>query len=240
MVNHVIAVLERKTITVKAGERGPIDAAVRWLKENPQKNANTVIGSVAITENGIQGSFSHTRYQNKLDTLPAIRPILENGTYLGYLNDYSGASLRNHYFAGKVHIGDEEHIVFVRVHDPDGNENTYYVHEVFTEDEIKKTEAMQTSTAIKDGQRPGNASVLYKNILSEIINANPDDVTKVIDENGAPMVVYHGTSPDDRRHENAQGGWDYYKVTSAFGPCNVFHGKITSAFPRMGEGHSTI
>ena len=92
---------------------------------------------------------------------------------------------------GKVSIDNDEHIVFVRVHAPDRNEKTYYVHEVFTEEEIKKSKAMQTSTAQR-GQRPGNASDFYRNILREVLNANPDDVSKVVDENSEPLVVWHG------------------------------------------------
>lgn len=41
---------------------------------------------------------------------------------------------------------DEEHIVFVRVHDLDGNENTYYVHEVFLASELnEKGDTLQTA-----------------------------------------------------------------------------------------------
>ena len=53
---------------------------------------------------------------------------------------------------------------------------------------------MQTSTA-NDGQRPGKASAFYKNILQRILNANFNDVTAAIDENGEPKFAQEGVAP---------------------------------------------
>ncbi len=39
------------------------------------------------------------------------------------------------------------------------------------------------------GLKPHGGIALYKNILQEILNANPNGVTKVLDENGEPKFT---------------------------------------------------
>ena len=56
----------------------------------------------------------------------------------------------------------------------------------------KKGDTLQTGSP-SNGRPQHGGIALYKNILQEILNANPDNVTKVVDENGEPMVVYHGS-----------------------------------------------
>jgi len=51
--------------------------------------------------------------------------------------DKDGKPINNFYFTAKVRIGGEDKIVFVRTRMPKESDNRFYVHEVFTEDEIK-------------------------------------------------------------------------------------------------------
>lgn len=69
----------------------------------------------------------------KLQTLPAVRHILERGVYLGYEQDFNGKPIDNHYFAGKIKYSDEEKIIFCRVRENHGDKERFYVHEVLRE-----------------------------------------------------------------------------------------------------------
>lgn len=103
----------------------------------------------------------------KLQTLPAVKDVLEKGVYLGYELDFDGNPIANHYFAGKIQYGDEEKIVFCRVRENKGDKERFYVHEVFTDEEIKK----EADNAVTDGGLPLLiGKPLYKFILQNVFN----------------------------------------------------------------------
>ncbi len=146
--------------------------AKEWIENNPQGKANTVIGDVIINEKSAAHDLHHGAKEDsylKLQTLPAVKDILEKGTYLGYEKDYDGKPIDNHYFAGKIKYGDEEKIVFCRVRENAGDVNRFYVHEVFTEDELKKEATTRTSnpSSLRLTGKP-----LYQYILQDVLNVN--------------------------------------------------------------------
>ena len=84
--------------------------------------------------------MKHKRYPAKYDTIVALKPLLERGVYLGNMKDLDGeCDLNNHYFAGKVKIDGKERYLFCRVKESIGQDRKrFYVHSVFSEDDIKK------------------------------------------------------------------------------------------------------
>ena len=173
--------------------------AKNWIRNNPQGNAKTSIGKIIINSKYVEKDLYHGIKDGlylKLQTLPAVKDILEKGTYLGYEKDFEGKPIDNHYFAGKIEYGNDEKIVFCRVRENAGDESRFYVHEVFTEDEIKK-EAFQASVVdgslprltgkplkeapkrtSNDGSLRLTGKPLYKFILQTIFNVNSDEEIK--------------------------------------------------------------
>lgn len=148
------------------------DLAKEWIHNNPQGNAATFIGEVIINDRSVSRDMHHGAKGDsylKLQTLPSVKDVLEKGTYLGYEEDYDGKPIDNHYFAGKIKYGDEEKIIFCRVRENAGDKNRFYVHEVFTEDEIKKEAALRTSnpSSLRLTGKP-----LYQFILQNVLNVN--------------------------------------------------------------------
>lgn len=170
--------------------------AIAWVEANIKEPIPTKIGSVIFNGNSINDSLSHGYGKTKLDSIPSIPNVLKEGAYLGNEMDNSGASIRNHYFAGLVQFTEGEKkdnkYVFVRVREASGDNGRkrFYVHEVFTEDKIKEA-SFQTASAKNSKELRGRP--LYLNILSEVLSVKEEDVSKIIDENGEPKVVYHGT-----------------------------------------------
>ena len=81
----------------------------------------------------------------------------------------------------------------------DVNSDKIYVHEVWTEDEIK---GIPLQTAAKfSNSKPHGGNTLYKSILADFLNKG-NECSKIVDENGEPLVVYHGTP---------LGGFDTFK-----------------------------
>ena len=60
--------------------------------------------------------------------------------------DKDGKAIMNYYFAAKIKIDDNWKKLFVRPREKSGHKNKFYVHEIYTEDEIKKSE---TKTALR-------------------------------------------------------------------------------------------
>jgi hypothetical protein len=65
------------------------------------------------------------------------------------------------------------------------------------ENKIKKSNAIKLLPNFSENElKPHRGIALYKSILQIFINANEKNVSKVVDENGEPMVVYHGSEKD--------------------------------------------
>ncbi len=64
-------------------------------------------------------------YQNKLDTIPAITDVLQNGVLLGSLPDFTGKPIKNYYFGANVRIGDESQMLFMRTRKDEGHPNIF-------------------------------------------------------------------------------------------------------------------
>ena len=154
-------------------------AAQEWLKNNLQGNADTEIGEIIINvKSGIR-DMHHGDDQDKylkLQTLPAVKEVLEKGTYLGYERDFDGKNISNHYFAGKIRYGNDEKIIFCRVRENAGDAKRFYVHEVFTGKELKKA-SMRTSSPslLRLIGKP-----LYKYILQDILNVKGKALQKAL------------------------------------------------------------
>ncbi len=83
----------------------------------------------------------------------------------------------NHYFAGKVKHRGDGHILFIRVRQKGEGSRKFYVHEVFTEDEVRKSEELTALTDIRElratavGQGKG-LSDFYRSIVGSVLNVN--------------------------------------------------------------------
>lgn len=149
-----------------------IEAAKEWVARNAAAPVKTLIGDVIVNAACIKNSFGHGFSQAKLDAVPAIVPTLENGAYLGALPDKDGKPITNHYFTGRVKLGADEKVIFARVRKAEGDQNRFYVHEIFTEDEIKKA-ADSSGTRNTTPDLPGTTA-FYKNLIAQRLEVKED------------------------------------------------------------------
>ena len=170
--DQIICTVTRGIIKATPEER-IIAAAQRWVKENIKSQVKTAIGDVTVDGNTIQNSLSHGFGRDKIDAIPAIKNVLEKGVYLGNEKDYNGATINNHYFAGKVDLDGDVKIVFCRVREAEGDSKgkRFYVHEVFTENETKKGLPFKTGSAAESSKNDGGRP-LYLNILQKFLSVN--------------------------------------------------------------------
>ena len=169
--NNIVARIPKDSVPYN--NDGAFDKAAReWIKNNGISKANTIIGEVDINRKSADRDMHHGDLADKylkLQTLPAVKEILEKGTYLGFEPGFDtiNKNIDNHYFAAKIKYGNDEKIVFCRVRENHGDKSRFYVHEVFTEDEIKKA----SHASVVDGSLPRLiGKPLYLYILQDVLN----------------------------------------------------------------------
>lgn len=190
-----------KNVIRKHDDISAISAAMQYVSEHFRNPFNTEIGEVIIDPSSIKQSLSHTIYQNKLDAIQALGDVLERGVYLGKASDKDGKPIVNYYFAAPVEIGGERKLVFVRSRKASGTPNRFYVHEVFTEDEIRELGSQQTAPHLS-AMAHRNASEFYKKILAEVMNIKSDSEKNLIIS--AEETPTGPKNPDVRFSESGQ------------------------------------
>ena len=190
-----------KNVIRKHDDISAISAAMQYVSEHFRNPFNTEIGEVIIDPSSIKQSLSHTIYQNKLDAIQALGDVLERGVYLGKASDKDGKPIVNYYFAAPVEIGGERKLVFVRSRKASGTPNRFYVHEVFTEDEIRELGSQQTAPHLS-AMAHRNASEFYKKILAEVMNIKSDSEKNLIIS--AEETPTGPENPDVRFSESGQ------------------------------------
>jgi hypothetical protein len=171
--------------------KGPIDTAKQWIKDHPIGTARAItidgVLDIEANENSIQNSFGgrHSKYPNKVFVLPALKSVIERGAYLGRQTDLDGKPIVNYYFAAPVELDENPKIVFVRVRETEGDTKRLYVHEVFTEEDIKKADEQQPQGTLTSADLRSFA--LYKIILKNAYDVKYISIPR--DENGEPQFI---------------------------------------------------
>ena len=180
-----------------------MEAAFQWAEQHLPVQVSTRFGTVEINRASIKDSLGHRFSQKKLDAITSLPDGMKVAAFIGEAQDFGGADLYNGYFCYPMMYQGERQVVFCRVR-RDMNSNKLYVHEVFTEDEIKDNSFQTVAQSLNS--KPHGGNVLYKSILTDFLNKD-NTVSKVVDENGEPLVVYHQTrnmfDSFDVRHEGA-------------------------------------
>ena len=178
-------------------------AALQWAEQHLPVQVMTRFGEVEINRASIKDSLGHGYSQKKLDAITSLPEGMMVAAFIGETKDFDGADIDNGYFCYPMMYQGERQVVFCRVR-RDMNSNKLYVHEVFTEDEIKDNSFQTVAQSLNS--KPHGGNVLYKSILTDFLNKD-NTVSKVVDENGEPLVVYHQTrnmfDSFDVRHEGA-------------------------------------
>ena len=136
-----------------------------------------------LDRKGADDSLAHGMGRKKAVAYASVKEVIESGVLVQYDTNHKGRDYDTAEFAAPIEINNERHICYVTI--KRGKYNRYYLHEVWTE----KNLANVGSNAVQ-GQPSQVQGVA--NILQNIIFTS-ETSSKVVDDNGAPKVVYHGT-----------------------------------------------
>ena len=96
--------------------------------------------------------------QKKLSVITSLPEGMKVAAFIGEAKDFNGADIDNGYFCYPIMYQGEKQVVFCRAR-RDVNSNKIYVHEVWTEDEIK---GIPLQTAAKfSNSKPHGGNTLF-------------------------------------------------------------------------------
>ena len=174
-----INVTEKKI--TKSGGVTARDAAFAWADAYLPVQVSTRFGEVEINRTSVKDSLGHGFSQKKLDAITSLPEGMKVAAFIGEAKDFNGADIDNGYFCYPIMYQGEKQVVFCRAR-RDVNSNKIYVHEVWTEDEIR---GIPLQTAAKfSNSKPHGGNTLYKSILADFLNKG-NKCSKIVDENAS-------------------------------------------------------
>lgn len=150
---------------------------------------NENLGDVVLDLKGVEDSISHGIGRLKSAAFMAVPEVIEKGFIFNRENNWKERGWDTAVIVAPVKIAAEDYVCEVVVKKVRGQQR-FYLHEV----EIKKT----LDGVFKSVANNGNASQVSKLILGKHLAEVKGNVSKVVDENGEPLVVYHGTRATSR------------------------------------------
>ncbi len=145
------------------------------------------VGTILLDERSVKDSISHGLGRTKAAAFAAVPEIISGGRIIDRQENWKGRGYGSVTFAAPVKIGEENHICIVVANEVTHSDGThrFYLHEVALQKELQDEEF---KTGIDTGSHLGDVAKILKDILSAKTNSS-----KVVDENGEPQVVYHGS-----------------------------------------------
>ncbi len=166
------------------GSRGKV--ATWAVSVLPESANNGDLGTINITRSGIKDALYHGSGHLKLYSLPHLDSLLSNAVHV---NEVPHGDGKRHVLASKVEYKGEEFVVELVVSE-DRNGRRFYEHE-FTE--MTKLADLAKSGATLAGRRASGQRASLKSVVASLFSVNPATSSQVVDENGEPLVVYHGS-----------------------------------------------
>ena len=172
------------------------DSAKKWMKDNLRgeyRNADTgdkiVISKIGINEVTAHGSKNVAH----LKSLSAIPQMIEQSVFIDEIPNTKGHDKYDsyRYYVCGLKIDGIDYTAKVVVGVKDGNK--YYDHRLT---EIEKGTLIDNLNGLSNSVVENQNASLTIGKDSKLLSILQTNSSKVVDENGEPMVMYHGTASD--------------------------------------------
>lgn len=144
-------------------------------------------GEVILDERSVKDSIAHGIGRTKSAAFAAVPEIIRDGIEIDTQENWKGRNRDSFTFAAPVEIGEKAYVgVVIVTRGTAKGDNRFYLHEVILQENLQ-SERIKTDN--KADAHNGDIAKVLKNIISASENCS-----KVVDENGEPLVVYHRTA----------------------------------------------
>ncbi len=165
------------------------DKVPAYFKSIGNVARNDELGDVVLDLKGVEDSIAHGVGRLKSAAFMAVPDVIEKGFIFNREENWKERGWNTAVIVAPIKLGEDDYVCEVVVKKVRGQQR-FYLHEV----EIKKT----LDGVFKSVANNGNASQVSKLILGKHLAEVKGNVSQVVDENGEPLVVYHGTPKFDR------------------------------------------
>lgn len=144
------------------------------------------LGEVRLDIEGVKSSIGHGIGSLKSAAFACVEDVIRNGIVFDRQENWKGRGYDTAVIAAPVTINEVEYICEVVVEQRPKRQG-FYLHEV----EIKKKLEDVFKTSTEGGTPQASRSILA--LRAEEVKTIEENMSKVVDENGEPLPVYHGT-----------------------------------------------
>jgi hypothetical protein len=174
----------------------------RFLKDlcrSEKTEAQTTIGKVIITSNGIEHSLNHCADGIVLESVYFLKELFETGINFGKEpyhvkgpNDKNVDFLHFEYIFNVASFNGKEYIFRASV--PYSKAQKGYVLRDYNFEEIKKPDGFEAVRDQESNLTPNPFGQYKDTKISDLYNTFSANVSKVVDPNGEPLICYHGSN----------------------------------------------
>ncbi|MDD5855262.1 MAG: hypothetical protein PUC90_02850 [Prevotella sp.] len=161
------------------------DQVVSYYQTFGGKAFSPIFGDVVLDRDGVDDSLAHGMGRLKAVAYAAVKDVIEKGVLIDYDTNHKGRGYDSAVVAAPIEIDSKIYVCSVVVK-RNKKGCRFYLHEV-TEQKRLMNEGSNT------GQNQPQHPKAFANILQKIVTVK-ENSSKVVDENGEPMVVYHQTN----------------------------------------------
>src|SRR5690606_20277340 len=165
------------------------------------------IGEATLNKQSISDSLSHGIGRNKAVAFKAIPEILTKGQIVDRQTNFKDRGYGSYTISAPIAMNGERFVAFAIVNEATEQGNhRFYLHEVVLQKSLQ-SEEFKTGMVTRSPQ--GDIAKIARNIVTA-----QENTSKVVDENGEPMVVYHGTDAEFTEFEPTKP--NFYQETEGW------------------------
>lgn len=164
-----------------------------WKNQHGGSVTRADLGAIALDQAAASSSIGHGMGAIKGQAFHLVPDVLKKGRLLGKL-PHTPNKPDAYLIAAPADIGGNTFIILVEVR-RDANSQRLYVHEAVKRKLQTGFNSAAATSSVEDA-KPRSPAGAIRSFMEKLRSVNPDSVSKVVDENGEPMVVYHGTNAD--------------------------------------------
>ena len=182
-------------------------------------------GTVVLNRTGVKSSISHGIGRKKAVAFMAVPNVIKNGRIIDYTDNYKKRGYDTAVFSAPIRLGNEDYYV-AAVINVEKEKNSFYLHEVAIINKKEDDMSFKTGT-VKHGAPSDISSSIYS-LLNKLQNVNNNETkfsldidsdgnkltqqqaeyfknSKVRDEDGNLLKVYHGTTENFTVFDKTKG-----------------------------------
>ncbi len=153
--------------------------------------AKSIFGDVVLDARGVKNSMGHGLSRMKSSAFASVKDVLEKGIVIMPMDYYhvNGKKQQTGMIAAPVMIDGKRYICVVEVI-RNNKDNRLYTHEVTLQEKLLD---VRSNPSQSQSEIPATNQGALAKVLQKIVTVK-ENSSKVVDENGEPMVVYHQTN----------------------------------------------